>query len=68
MVPMGCASAQKLFHLLQALSTACFPRYKTKVMLFSQGPWKTSLLAKGKMWLRKEMKWVELGSGCLVGP
>lgn len=24
MVPMGCASAQKLFHLLQALSMACF--------------------------------------------
>lgn len=68
MVPMGCASAQELFHLLLALCTSCFPMYKTKVMLSSQGPLKTGLFTKGYMWPWTGMKWVEFGSGCLFGP
>lgn len=39
-VPVGCASARELFHLLLALSTSCFPMYNTKVKLSLQGPLK----------------------------
>lgn len=48
MVPMGCASAQELFHLLLALSMSCFLMYNTKVMLSLQGPWKARLFTRAR--------------------